>query len=126
MKQDSLIVGTNKGNPKLKDLYIRPNIVTKRISGTLEAHVNGVCDSSINIKLWFSWNLTSLNILVSFTGFRFTSVRGDKVDILYNNIRHAFFQPCDGEMIILLHFTMKVLKSTFELVCQVSLFFVCV
>lgn len=41
-------------------------------------------------------------------GFRYTSVRGDKVDILYNNIKNAFFQPCDGEMIILLHFHLKV------------------
>ncbi|XP_016115806.1 FACT complex subunit SPT16 [Sinocyclocheilus grahami] len=40
-------------------------------------------------------------------GFRFTSVRGDKVDILYNNIKHAIFQPCDGEMIIVLHFHLK-------------------
>lgn len=80
VKQDALIVNPNRGNPKLKDLYIRPNIVSKRISGTLEAHSNG---------------------------FRFTSVRGDKVDILYNNIKHAFFQPCDGEMIILLHFHLK-------------------
>lgn len=80
VKQDTLILSSNKGNPKLKDLYIRPNIYSKRISGTLEAHSNG---------------------------FRFTSVRGDKVDILYNNIKHAFFQPCDGEMIILLHFTLK-------------------
>uniref|UniRef100_A0A0R3WXT0 FACT complex subunit n=1 Tax=Hydatigena taeniaeformis TaxID=6205 RepID=A0A0R3WXT0_HYDTA len=40
-------------------------------------------------------------------GFRFTSIRGDKVDILYNNIKHAFYQPCDGEMIILLHFNLK-------------------
>lgn len=44
-------------------------------------------------------------------GFRFTSVRGDKVDILYNNIKHAVFQPCDGEMIIVLHFHLKVLLS---------------
>jgi nucleosome binding factor SPN SPT16 subunit len=63
-KQDTLIVNPNRGNPKLKDLYIRPNIVAKRISGSLEAHTNG---------------------------FRFTSIRGDKVDILYNNIKHAFF-----------------------------------
>ena len=48
------------------------------------------------------------NILHGSSGFRFTSVRGDKVDILYNNIKHAFFQPCDGEMIILLHFNLKV------------------
>lgn len=80
VKQDSLVLSNNKGNPKLKDLYIRPNVFTKRIVGSLEAHVNG---------------------------FRYTSIRGDKVDILYNNIKHAFFQPCDGEMLILLHFTLK-------------------
>jgi len=80
VEQDNLIISSSKGNPKLKDLYIRPNIVQKRLSGTLEAHTNG---------------------------FRYTSVRGDKVDILYNNIKHALFQPCDGEMIILLHFHLK-------------------
>ena len=35
-------------------------------------------------------------------------MRGDKVDILYNTIKHAVFQPCDGEMIIVLHFHLKV------------------
>uniref|UniRef100_A0A2P2I040 FACT complex subunit n=1 Tax=Hirondellea gigas TaxID=1518452 RepID=A0A2P2I040_9CRUS len=80
VKQDTLIISNNKSNPKLKDLSIRPNIVTKRINGTLEAHTNG---------------------------FRYTSIRGDKVDILYNNIKNAFFQPCDGEMIILLHFHLQ-------------------
>ncbi|KAK0174573.1 hypothetical protein PV327_010331 [Microctonus hyperodae] len=80
VKQDTLILSQNKGNPKLKDLYIRPNIVTKRMTGGLEAHTNG---------------------------FRYTSVRGDKVDILYNNIKNAFFQPGDDEMIILLHFHLK-------------------
>ena len=52
VEQDNLIISSSKGNPKLKDLYIRPNIVQKRLSGTLEAHTNG---------------------------FRYTSVRGDKV-----------------------------------------------
>merc|ERR1712038_730050 len=80
VQQDTLIIGIGKGNPKLKDLYIRPNIVQKRLIGVLEAHTNG---------------------------FRYTSIRGDKVDILYNNIKHAFYQPCDGEMLILLHFHLK-------------------
>lgn len=80
VKQDSLVVHMNRSNPKLKDLYIRPNIAQKRMQGSLEAHSNG---------------------------FRFTSVRGDKVDILYNNIKHSLFQPCDGEMIIVLHFHLK-------------------
>lgn len=48
-------------------------------------------------------------------GFRYTSVRGDKVDILYNNIKNAFFQPCDGEMIILLHFHLKVKIVDFKI-----------
>lgn len=81
VKQDKLIINHGKGNPKLKDLYIRPNVAQKRLSGVLEAHVNG---------------------------FQYTSIRGDKIDILYNNIKHAFYQPCDGEMIILLHFHLKV------------------
>ncbi|CAL8377622.1 FACT complex subunit SPT16 [Gadus morhua] len=80
VKQDILSVNLNRSNPKLKDLYIRPNIAQKRMQGSLEAHTNG---------------------------FRFTSVRGDKVDILYNNIKHSIFQPCDGEMIIVLHFHLK-------------------
>uniref|UniRef100_V9KC68 FACT complex subunit n=1 Tax=Callorhinchus milii TaxID=7868 RepID=V9KC68_CALMI len=80
VKQDSLVINLHRSNPKLKDLYIRPNIAQKRMQGSLEAHVNG---------------------------FRFTSVRGDKVDILYNNIKHSIFQPCDGEMIIVLHFHLK-------------------
>lgn len=42
IKQDKLVLSQNKGNPKLKDLFLRPNIITKRISGTLEAHLNGL------------------------------------------------------------------------------------
>ncbi|XGW19884.1 hypothetical protein V3C99_003600 [Haemonchus contortus] len=80
VKQDKLILSTSKANPKLKDLFVRPNIIAKRISGSLEAHING---------------------------FRYTSLRGDRIDVLYNNIKHAFFQPCDNEMIILLHFHLK-------------------
>ncbi|XP_077975162.1 FACT complex subunit SPT16-like [Styela clava] len=80
VKQDKLVINPNKNNPKLKDLYIRPNIAHRRMQGHLEAHTNG---------------------------FRYTSVRGDKVDILYNNIKHAIFQPCDREMIIVLHFHLK-------------------
>jgi nucleosome binding factor SPN SPT16 subunit len=82
VKQDKLKLNPPgaKMAPRLKDLFVRPNIVAKRLSGTLEAHING---------------------------FRYHSVRGDDIDVLYNNIKHAFFQPCDNEMIILLHFHLK-------------------
>ena len=60
----------------------------------------------VNILTLYMSVVNVLSTILS--GFRFTSVRGDKVDILYNNIKHALFQPCDGEMIILLHFHLKV------------------
>lgn len=47
MKQDSLVINLNRSNPKLKDLYIRPNIAQKRMQGSLEAHVNGLDDLSL-------------------------------------------------------------------------------
>ncbi|CAF4420830.1 unnamed protein product, partial [Rotaria socialis] len=80
VKQAALTLNASKTNPKLKDLYMRPSLANKKINGTLEAHTNG---------------------------FRYTSVRGDKIDILYSNVSHAFYQPCDNEMIILIHFHLK-------------------
>ena len=40
-------------------------------------------------------------------GFRYTAQRGDKIDILYKNLKHAIFQPCDKEMIMVIHFHLK-------------------
>lgn len=48
------------------------------MSGTLEAHTNG---------------------------FRYSTMRQEeKVDVMYRNIKHAFFQPAEKEMITLVHF----------------------
>lgn len=80
VKQDSLILSNNKNNPRLKDLYLRPTTTQKRTPGTLEAHTNG---------------------------FLYTSIRGEKIEVLFNNIKHAIFQPCDHEIIILIHFHLK-------------------
>uniref|UniRef100_A0A5S6QLI1 FACT complex subunit n=1 Tax=Trichuris muris TaxID=70415 RepID=A0A5S6QLI1_TRIMR len=80
VQQDTLIVNSSQTFPRLKDLYVRPNMINKRLIGTLEAHTNG---------------------------FRYVASRGDRLDILYRNIKHAFFQPCDGEMIVLIHFHLK-------------------
>lgn len=64
----------------LNDLTIRPNITGKKTVGVLEAHTNG---------------------------FRFMSNKGEKVDIIYKNIKHALFQPCENELIVLIHFHLK-------------------
>ena len=63
--------------PILNAVTIRPNISGKKTNGTFEGHSNG---------------------------FRFNSFKGDKIDIIYQNIQHAFFQPCQNELIVLLHF----------------------
>eukprot|EP00345_Euplotes_harpa_P010733 CAMPEP_0168355358 /NCGR_PEP_ID=MMETSP0213-20121227/24487_1 /TAXON_ID=151035 /ORGANISM="Euplotes harpa, Strain FSP1.4" /LENGTH=377 /DNA_ID=CAMNT_0008367521 /DNA_START=6 /DNA_END=1138 /DNA_ORIENTATION=- len=39
-------------------------------------------------------------------GLRFTSQQNDKIDIAYSNIKHGFFQPCDDELIVLVHFNL--------------------
>lgn len=64
----------------LPEIFIKPAISGKKTQGVLEAHVNG---------------------------FRFISTKGEKVDIIYNNIKHAFLQTCENELIALIHFNLK-------------------
>eukprot|EP00049_Salpingoeca_infusionum_P001196 m.45958 g.45958 ORF g.45958 m.45958 type:complete len:982 (-) comp10909_c0_seq1:3721-6666(-) len=80
IEQDDLVL-RNDGSQRilLRDLLMRPSTY-KKVSGTLEAHLNG---------------------------FRYHNRRNEVVDILYNNVRFSFFQPCKGETMILLHFTLK-------------------
>ncbi|PSN32696.1 FACT complex subunit spt16 [Blattella germanica] len=47
VKQDTLVMSQNKGNPKLKDLYIRPNIVTKRMTDFQLSHLKLLCSLKI-------------------------------------------------------------------------------
>ncbi|XP_029116735.1 FACT complex subunit SPT16 [Elaeis guineensis] len=79
--QEKLQLSGNRMKPiRLPDLWIRPLFGGRgrKQPGTLEAHVNG---------------------------FRYSTSRPDeRVDIMYGNIKHAFFQPAEREMITLLHF----------------------
>lgn len=63
-------------------MVIRPNIVGKKTTGNLEIHQNGV---------------------------RFVSSKGHNVEIPFSDIKHAFFQPCaEDELIVIIHFHLKV------------------
>jgi len=77
-EEDPLVLIKGK-RPVLQDLKVRPNVSGKKTSGNLEAHANG---------------------------FRFMSKKSEQVDITFKNVKHAFFQPCDNEMIIILHFNL--------------------
>ncbi|KAF9598317.1 hypothetical protein IFM89_026606 [Coptis chinensis] len=79
--QERLQMAGTKFKPiRLPDLWIRPVFGGRgrKLTGTLEAHVNG---------------------------FRYSTSRPDeRADIMYANVKHAFFQPAEKEMITLLHF----------------------
>lgn len=82
--QEKLQVAGAKFKPiKLSDLWIRPVFAGRgrKLPGTLEAHTNG---------------------------FRYGTSRPDeRVDVMYGNIKHAFFQPAEKEMITVLHFHLR-------------------
>eukprot|EP00957_Ditylum_brightwellii_P111142 8474740-Ditylum_brightwellii.AAC.1 len=59
---------------------MRPVFAGRKTQGNLEAHSNGL---------------------------RFISMRGEIVDIMYPNIKHAIFQPCENEIMVLVHFHLR-------------------
>jgi len=64
--------------PRLADIEMRPALAGRKSKGTIDAHSNGL---------------------------RFTEAKtGEHVDIMYANVKHAFFQPCHSEHIVLIHF----------------------
>ncbi|CAI5741519.1 unnamed protein product [Hyaloperonospora brassicae] len=78
--QEDLILTRDRRVPRLIDLSARPHLTGRKTHGTLEAHSNGV---------------------------RFMTNKNQKLDILYANIKHAIFQPCDKELVVLIHFHLK-------------------
>lgn len=66
---------------KLPDVFLRPPLDGKRVPGEVEIHQNG------------------LRYLSPF--------RNEHVDVLFSNIKHLFFQPCDHELIVLIHVHLK-------------------
>lgn len=67
---------------KLEQVFVRPTPETKKVGGVLQIHENG------------------LRYQASF--------RADqKIDILFSNIKHLFFQPCKEELIVVIHCHLK-------------------
>lgn len=79
--QEKLQLAGAKFKPiRLSDLWIRPPFGGRgrKLTGSIEAHTNG---------------------------FRYSTSRPDeRVDVMFSNVKHAFFQPAEKEMITLLHF----------------------
>jgi nucleosome binding factor SPN SPT16 subunit len=67
-------------NPRLQDVSMKPTISVKKCIGNLEAHQNGL---------------------------RFTSTKGETLDVMYENVKHCIFQPCINITTVLIHFHLK-------------------
>jgi nucleosome binding factor SPN SPT16 subunit len=78
--QEKLVRTKNERVPRLADLTMRPVISGRKTQGNLEAHTNGL---------------------------RFISTNNEIVDVMYANIKYAIYQPCENEIMVLIHFHLK-------------------
>ncbi|KAK3988283.1 FACT complex subunit-domain-containing protein [Cladorrhinum sp. PSN332] len=82
VEQDKLVEIRNRRPPVLDNVFIRPAMEGKRVPGKLEIHQNG---------LRYQNPLSTTQ----------------RVDILFSNVRHLFFQPCEHELIVIIHVHLK-------------------
>lgn len=80
VEQDKLVRIKNERVHRLTDLSMRPVFGGRKTQGNLEAHVNGL---------------------------RFISTRSEIVEVMYANIKYAIFQPCENDIMVLIHFHLK-------------------
>ena len=73
---------TDRRPAVLDNVFIRPAMEGKRVPGKVEIHSNGIrYQSPLNTQ--------------------------QRVDILFSNVRHLFFQPCQHELIVIIHIHLK-------------------
>jgi len=97
--QDSLIELKGRRPIRLPEVFVRPALDGKRLPGEVEIHQNG---------LRYQSPMGSQKIGAPFV--RLSSLlypnRGI-LDILFSNIKHLFFQPCDHELLVIVHIHLK-------------------
>ncbi|KAL2020929.1 hypothetical protein VTK56DRAFT_7816 [Thermocarpiscus australiensis] len=82
VEQDKLIEIRNRRPAVLDNVFIRPAMEGKRVPGKVEIHQNGIrYQSPLSTQ--------------------------QRVDILFSNVRHLFFQPCQNELIVIIHIHLK-------------------
>ncbi|GAA5820245.1 hypothetical protein JCM10212_000770 [Sporobolomyces blumeae] len=82
VEQDRLVEIKGKRPIKLTEVQLRPSFDGKRQTGDVEIHSNGI-------------------------RYQSSSRSDQKLDILFSNIKHLLFQPCDNELIVVLHIHLK-------------------
>jgi nucleosome binding factor SPN SPT16 subunit len=77
VEQDKLTI--DRRPQKLDHVFLRPALDGKRVPGEVQIHQNGI--------RYVHGGISS----------------SETVDVLFNNIRHLFFQPCKSELIVIIH-----------------------
>ncbi|PSN69825.1 SPT16-domain-containing protein [Corynespora cassiicola Philippines] len=81
VEQDKLIPIKNRKPFVLDLIFIRPQLDGKRMPGSVEIHQNGL---------------------------RYVhGAGGTKIDVLFSNVKHLFFQPSQHELIVIIHVHLK-------------------
>ncbi|KAI0797833.1 FACT complex subunit SPT16 [Abortiporus biennis] len=81
IEQDVLVEVKGRRPLRLPEVFVRPALDGKRLPGEVEIHQNGI---------------------------RYQSpVSSQKIDVLFSNVKHLFFQPCDHELLVILHIHLK-------------------
>lgn len=76
VEQEKLVEIRSRRPLRLDNIFMRPTMESKRIGGAVEIHQNGL---------------------------RYAHLGGHKVDVLFSNVKHLFFQPCQHELIVIIH-----------------------
>ena len=82
VEQENLIEVTGRRPVKLSEIYVRPALEGRRLPGDVEIHTNGI-------------------------RYKMQLKSDQKIDVLFSNVKHLFFQPCDNEMTVIVHLHLK-------------------
>lgn len=95
---------------RLPEVFARPGLDGKRVPGDLEIHQNGLrYQSPLKGEAKIGEHAFGRRDL----SHTFSSILANtccylrNTDLLFNNMQHLFFQPCDKELIVLIHIHLK-------------------
>ncbi|KAG9240610.1 FACT complex subunit-domain-containing protein [Calycina marina] len=82
VEQDKLVEIRNRRPVVMDNVFVRPVMDGKRVPGKVEIHQNGL-------------------------RYQSPLQQQQRVDILFSNVKHLFFQPCQHELVVIIHVHLK-------------------
>lgn len=98
IEQGNLVEIKGRRPYKLSEAFIRPALDGKRLPGEVEIHQNGIRYQSVGAQKVGKYS--------NQMGFWHAWLTFPK-DVLFSNVKHLFFQPCDHELLVIVHLHLK-------------------